>query len=92
MSVGHPNQRIIHHPLQPHACYPPITPHDACIFSCIQDRIIVLERDLRAISSPVGPFNQRIAHYFAEALSSRARGDGILKYATDIPRDREVSE
>ena len=63
-----------------------------CVLLCLQDRIRALERDLRAISSPVGPFNQRIAHYFAEALSSRARGDGILKYATDIPRDREVSE
>ena len=68
-------------------CSPPFV----YVLSCLQDRIRALERDLRAVSSPVGPFNQRIAHYFAEALASRARGDGILKYATDIPRDREVS-
>ena len=47
-------------------------------------------RELRAASSPVGPAPQRLAHYFANALASRALGDGVQRYAAEVPPNPKV--
>ena len=59
-------------------------------FSPLQGATSHLLRELRAASSPVGPAPQRMAQYCADALASRVAGDGIVRYAAELPRDKEV--
>ena len=40
----------------------------------------------------MGPTPQRMAQNFADALASRVAGDGIVRYAAELPIDKEVRE
>lgn len=48
-----------------------------------QDAIIVLLKELEAASCRTGPAPQRLAHFFASALSSRLLGDGMAQYMAE---------
>lgn len=55
-----------------------------------RERFRVLERELRAAASPLGPAAARLAQFFADALAARVAGDAMQRLVTDFPQDQEV--